>query len=423
MRILLTLAACICLSAAARQPVPERPRILISTDIGGTDPDDNQSMMHYLLYSDESDCEGLVSSPSFGDGNKSEILRMIDIYEQDLPALKRHSSLYPSPEHLRSVTKQGRHGSAPMAGYSTHTEGSDWIIQCARKQSPRPLYILAWGTLDDVAQALHDAPDIATKIRVYWIGGPNKKWGINSYIYIIEHFPDLWMIENNSSYRSFIADYKQADRWNGGFYDHYVKGCGHLGTDFYGYLQGRPKLGDTPSLLYMMDGNPADPAKESWGGSFKKCTRTPRVVFNRQTTAEDTAQIYSIIEWHVKGPVRNNMPAGTECITLSIAKQQWRGYYLGNGEYLARYSTYKTGTQPYSITSDIEGFPKQEGFITIENVFPGRQRSTDFTVGGNWFTDKTDTALFHKGNQGAMTVYKWRKAAIEDWGGRCQWLK
>lgn len=63
----------------AQQPVIERPRILISTDIGGTDPDDNQSMMHYLLYSNEFDCEGLVSSPSFVDGNKNEILRMTEI--------------------------------------------------------------------------------------------------------------------------------------------------------------------------------------------------------------------------------------------------------------------------------------------------------------------------------------------------------
>ena len=72
-------------------PMSERPRILITTDIGGTDPDDNQSMMHYLLYSNEFDCEGLISSPSFGEGNKSEILRMIDIYEMDLPKLKLHN--------------------------------------------------------------------------------------------------------------------------------------------------------------------------------------------------------------------------------------------------------------------------------------------------------------------------------------------
>lgn len=101
------------LSLFAQQPVNEKPRILISTDIGGTDPDDNQSMMHYLLYSNEFDGEGLVSSPSFGDGNKSEILRMIDIYEQDLPNLKKHNkesktpnAFYPSPEYLRSITKQ-----------------------------------------------------------------------------------------------------------------------------------------------------------------------------------------------------------------------------------------------------------------------------------------------------------------------------
>jgi hypothetical protein len=47
-------------------------RILISTDIGGTDPDDNQSMTHLLMYSNLFQIEGLVSSPSYGDGNKEE---------------------------------------------------------------------------------------------------------------------------------------------------------------------------------------------------------------------------------------------------------------------------------------------------------------------------------------------------------------
>ncbi|WP_310586132.1 nucleoside hydrolase-like domain-containing protein [Telluribacter humicola] len=37
-----------------------KPRILISTDIGGTDPDDNQSMAHLLMYSDRFMIEGLV---------------------------------------------------------------------------------------------------------------------------------------------------------------------------------------------------------------------------------------------------------------------------------------------------------------------------------------------------------------------------
>src|SRR4051794_15564047 len=50
----------------AQKPVPVRPRILISTDIGGTDPDDNQSMIHFLMYSNRFNTEGLISSPSYG---------------------------------------------------------------------------------------------------------------------------------------------------------------------------------------------------------------------------------------------------------------------------------------------------------------------------------------------------------------------
>jgi hypothetical protein len=40
-----------------------RYRVLVSTDIGGTDPDDFQSMVHFLVYADCFDIEGIVSSP------------------------------------------------------------------------------------------------------------------------------------------------------------------------------------------------------------------------------------------------------------------------------------------------------------------------------------------------------------------------
>ena len=72
---------------------------------------------------------------------------------------------------------------APYRGYSKSTEGSDWIIQCAKKDDPRPLYILVWGLLDDVAQALHDDPSIHDKLRIYYIAAPNKKWGLTPRLY------------------------------------------------------------------------------------------------------------------------------------------------------------------------------------------------------------------------------------------------
>ena len=193
------------LSAVAQQPVPSKPRIVVSTDIGGTDPDDNQSMIHLLMYNEKFDIEGLISSPSYGDGNKAEILRTIDLYEKDLPKLKAHRDGFATAEHLRSVTKQGRHGGAPLKGYTSATEGSDWIIKCAQRNSDRPLWVLVWGGLDDLAQALHDAPGIQNKIKVFWIGGPNKKWSANSYAYIAKNFPKLWFIESNASYYGFFS--------------------------------------------------------------------------------------------------------------------------------------------------------------------------------------------------------------------------
>lgn len=159
---------------SAQQPVPEKPRILISTDIGGTDPDDNQSVAHFLMYSNRFETEGLVSSPSYGNGSKEELFRMIDLYEKDLPRLQAHEDGFPTPDALRAVCKQGSQGAAPFCGYGEPTEGSEWIVSCARRESSRPLWILVWGGLDDVAQALHDAPDIEKNIRVYWIGGRTR---------------------------------------------------------------------------------------------------------------------------------------------------------------------------------------------------------------------------------------------------------
>ncbi len=417
------IAAVTAVNSVARQSMPEKPRILISTDIGGTDPDDNQSMAHFLMYSNEFDTEGLVSSPSFGEGSKEEILKMIGLYEKDLPKLAKHIEGLASPAYLRSVTKQGRKGAAPYCGFATTTEGSEWIVQCARRESCRPLYVLVWGGLEDVAQALHDAPDIKDRIRVYWIGGPNKKWSVNSYVYIVCNFPDLWLIESNSSYRGFIYQSNVKDRYNTQYYDTYIKGAGCLGVDFAHYYDGNPKLGDTPSLLYMMDGDPANRTKESWGGSFEPCGRSSRSVFHRPATAADTVQVYSVIEFHVAGPARNDIPADSACITLTIGKQKWAGYHLGDGDYVVRHSTYFLGRLPYTIASDIPGFPNQGGEITVDNLWPGKNHDTDYKVGPDWFTDKSAPEYFWRNYQGAQTVYRWRNAVMKDWATRWNWLK
>src|SRR4051794_10381401 len=82
----------------------ERHRLVVSTDIGGTDPDDFQSLVHLLVYADRFDIEGLISSP-YGPGRKEHLLRVIDGYEQDFANLKTYSARYPTPDALRAIAK------------------------------------------------------------------------------------------------------------------------------------------------------------------------------------------------------------------------------------------------------------------------------------------------------------------------------
>lgn len=426
-RFILSLLMCFySLIIIAQQKVPIKPRILISSDIGGTDPDDNQSMIHLFMYSELFNIEGLLSSPSFGEGNKEEILRMISLYEKDLPKLKKHQKRLLSPDYLRSITKQGRHGAAPYIGYTTATEGSEWIIKCAKKESKQPLWVLVWGGLEDVAQALHDAPEIQNKIRIVWIGGPNKKWSANSYAYIVENFPNLWFIENNASYYGFFSNNNDPDSVKtSDYYDKYIASAGHMGKDFKNYYDGNVKMGDTPTLLYMMDGNPNDPTRESWGGSFEKFSHSPRVIYNDITTVKDTVAYCTITEFHLKGPIIN-VPPDAPCFwmetTLKGKVQKWPGYYLGNGEYAIKYVPKQAELLNYKFTSDIPNFPSQEGKLVVENLWPGKKHSTDYKLGNNWYTDKTDPNLYDGKIQGGKTILKWRKDILLDWAKRWSWL-
>jgi hypothetical protein len=256
----------------------ERYRVIISSDIGGSDEDDIQSLIHYLLYSDLFDTEGIISSPP-GKGRKIDILKVIDEYEKDYPNLKTWSDKpatqmagkYPTPDYLRSISKQGAIDPAPAAGYGNPTEGSQWIIQCAKKKDERPLYVLVWGAITDVVQALHNEPGIKEKIRVHYIASWNYRQDPNSFEYIDKIHPDLWIIYNNSTFRGwYVGGEQSGNTGNKRFVDKYIIGRGALGEYFATLKGGSIKMGDTPSYAYLLRGVPDDPTKESWGGQFVK---------------------------------------------------------------------------------------------------------------------------------------------------------
>ncbi|MFC2137395.1 nucleoside hydrolase-like domain-containing protein [Bacteroidota bacterium] len=399
-----------------------KPRILISSDIGGTDPDDFQSMIHMLMYTNCFEIEGLISSP-YGMGRKEDILHMIDLYEADLNKLQKHSNGFPHPDSLRKVVKQGSKQCAPFKGFSNSTEGSDWIIKCAKERTEQPLWVLVWGGLEDLAQALHDAPEIKENIKVYWIGGPNKKWSVNAYAYVAENHPDLWMIEANATYRGWFTDSESPENiTNKSYYDNFIQGNGALGQAFKNYYDGIIKMGDTPSLTYIMNGNPENPLGESWGGSFTPINRSSRVIFESNTTTANTVTAYAVLEWRFKGP-ELDVSMDSACFTLEISNQIWPGYYLGIGIYGVRYSSKKPEICTYETASAIPELDGHSGQFVSITPWPGNPNHNDYIVGPNWYSDRPESEFFLSVQQGAKTVSKHREEFLLDWAKRWEWLK
>lgn len=252
----------------------DRLRVAVSSDIGGSDNDDYQSMAHFLVYADRFDVEGMISSPP-KQGRAQHFQHAIDAYEKDYANLRRYSSAYPAPEQLRGLVKQGAEDPAPDASFSRPTEGSRWLVERASAKDARPLYVLVWGSITDVAQAVHDAPSIKNKLRVYAIGSWNTGNDRISRDYLFKEHPDLWWIEADSTFRGMYVGGQQEGEWgNQAFLDQHVRGHGALG-DFLVDKLGAIKMGDSPSVLYLLMGDPDDPTAPHWGGSFVKTDHGP----------------------------------------------------------------------------------------------------------------------------------------------------
>src|SRR6185295_4631346 len=93
----------------------ERLRLIIETDAGG-DPDDEQSLVRFLLYVNEWDVEGIIANrPHARDGeNKNPertgpgiVRRLLRAYGECYPNLSQHDPRYPTLNHLWQRTVPG----------------------------------------------------------------------------------------------------------------------------------------------------------------------------------------------------------------------------------------------------------------------------------------------------------------------------
>lgn len=406
------------LSAAAGT----RHRVVVSTDIGGTDFDDFQSLVHLLVYADELDIEGLVSSPH-GAGRKEHILEVLDHYATDYPKLRSWSEGYPEPAALRAMTKQGETEIAPHAGVRAASEGSEWIVNCARRDDPRPLHLLVWGGIEDLAQALHDAPDIEPRLRVHFIGGPNKKWSPDAYHYIASHHPRLWMIESNSSYRGwFVGGDPGGDLAGERFAAAHAAGRGALGEffakgiSFESRTRSEIKMGDSPTVGWLLKGDPSLPGQGGWGGRFVRAWKRPYRCFDRLTTEADEIEFCAIMELALEHG--GELPTEPS-LRMRVGNQELPGHFAADGTVRFRFCPKSPATFSYTLVGNVPALAGQRGAITAVLPDPAAVLEPDPAT-PNWWTDDPAPALAEGPHQGARTVSQWRADFMRDFARRLE---
>src|SRR5690348_3695809 len=185
----------------------EKTRAIILTDIEN-EPDDTESMIRLLLYSNDIDLRGLIATTSVHMRTRiypESIIKIINTYGKVLPNLRKHSAQYPETGYLLSLVKKGQSGYGMSAvGKGKDSEGSDWIIKMLDEKDNRPLWISVWGGVNTLAQALNKlsqtrSPDevkvLLQKLRVYTISDQD-----DSGNWIRENYPDLFYIVTPGGY-------------------------------------------------------------------------------------------------------------------------------------------------------------------------------------------------------------------------------
>src|SRR5688500_17057193 len=123
----------------------ERLRVIVETD-GGGDPDDEQSMVRFLLYVNEWDVEGMIANRAKardGENRNKErtglaiVRQLINAYDQCYTNLVQHDPNYSTAQKLIERT---------VAGYDDTQEGENLLIKVVDATDPRPLWYMDWGT-------------------------------------------------------------------------------------------------------------------------------------------------------------------------------------------------------------------------------------------------------------------------------------
>jgi len=257
-------------------------RVIIETDAGG-DPDDEQSLVRFLLYTNEWDVEGIICTRPHTkrDENRNTEPTGLDIVRKQLKAyaavydkLKQHGH-FPHPDELWGRT---------VAGYDDRDDGVRLIISALDRDDPRPIWFSNWGTNEGTTSSLKRALDQILKGR-----GPeayakckqklrlcsDDKFGDHTTklepawkLWVYTKYPDM---DGGRWYHRFGPLTATAGEFD--LQRDVLTGHGPLGETYPTNTHLKQKEGDTPEFLYLVPNGlnePDEPTWGSWAGRFGK---------------------------------------------------------------------------------------------------------------------------------------------------------
>lgn len=294
-----------CTTKTAKPGTTElKPRLVVMTDIGPADvePDDNESAVRLLSYADRFEIEAICTTIGWNcDPYPTEwaeyLNRVIDGYATDVKNLMRRSGqkgflsldeengkqqlgYWPSVEYLRSRAMMGsQKAGAGVIGEDNDSPGSNFLIELAKEDDPRPIWVTSWGGSNTLAQAIWRVQQTATdeelkafvqKFRIYTITDQDMVWamrmnrGYSSHQWMRTAFmDDLKFIWDESAW----LNQNELGKASWEQYASLIQNHGEMGKVYPNYLWGVE--GDTPSFLYVMPNglsDPEDPTQVGWGG-------------------------------------------------------------------------------------------------------------------------------------------------------------
>lgn len=279
--------------AARVDPHVARPRVVVLTDIAN-EPDDQMSLVRFLLYANQFDVEALVATTStwLRTGPRPDVIRtVVDAYAQARSNLEQHAPGFPEPARLTPMIVAGQPGYGMAAvGEGRSSAGSSLVLSAARRDDPRPLWISVWGGANTLAQALLDAraslsPEalglLVSRLRVYTISDQD-----DAGAWIRREFPELHYIampstQDGQEYAAATWTGISGDRFyrnapgadfetfSDGWLDTHIRSVGPLGRH-YPYPCCIHE-GDTPAFLSLIDNglsSAMSPTYGGWGGRY-----------------------------------------------------------------------------------------------------------------------------------------------------------